>query len=42
MEGMSNMVKEVHDVLSFSVADNLEEMLTRFEANNVTLTTKNF
>ena len=35
MQGMSNMIKEVDDVLLFSdtiegVADNLEEMLTRF------------
>ena len=42
LEGMSNIVKEVDDVLLFSdtikgVAENLEEMLTRFEANNVTL-----
>ena len=47
IEGVSNMVKEVDDTLLFSdtiegVAENLEEMLTRFEANNVTLTTKNF
>ena len=42
LEGMSNIVKEVDDVLLFSdtikgVAENLKEMLTRFAANNVTL-----
>ena len=44
---MSNMVKEVDNVLLFSdtiegVAENLEEMLTRFVANNVTLAPKKF
>ena len=47
IEGMENIVKEVDDVLLFSdtiegVAENLEEMLTRFEANNVTLAPKKF
>ena len=41
------MVKEVDDVLLFSdtiegIAKNLEEMLTRFEANNVILAPKKF
>ena len=45
IEGMTNIVKEVNDVLIFSdtlegVAQNLEELLTRFEANNVTLAQK--
>ena len=45
IEGMTNIVKEVDDVLLFSdtiegVAENLEEMLTRFETNNVTLAPK--
>ena len=40
IEGMTNIVKEVDNMLLFSdtlegVAENLEEMLTRFEANNV-------
>ena len=44
---MTNIVKEVDDVLMFSdnlegVAENLEELLTRFKANNVTLATKIF
>ena len=44
---MTNIVKEVDDVLLFSdtiegVAGNLEDMLTRFEANNVTLAPKFF
>ena len=44
---MTNIVKEVDDVLLFSdtiegVAENLEEMLARFEANNVTLAPKKF
>ena len=44
---MSNIVKEVDDVLLFSdtikgVAENLEERLTRFKANNVTLAPKSF
>ena len=47
IDGMENIVKEVDDVLLFSdtiegVAENLEEMLTRFEANNVTLAPKKF
>ena len=47
IEGMTNIVKEVDDVLLFSdtiegVAENLEEMLTQFEANNVTLAPKKF
>ena len=47
MEGMSNMVKEVDNVLLFSdtiegVAENLEDMLTPFEADNVTLDPKKF
>ena len=47
IEGMSNIVKEVDDVLLFSdtikgVTENLEEMLSRFEANNVTLAPKKF
>ena len=47
MEGMSNMVKEVDNVLLFSdtiegVAENLENMLTPFEADNVTLDPKKF
>ena len=45
IEGMTNIVKEVDDVLLFSdtiegVAGNLEEMLTRFEENDVTLAQK--
>ena len=45
--GMTNIVKEVADVLLFSdtlkaVAENLEEMLTWFKANNVTLEPKKF
>ena len=45
LKGMSNIVKEVDNVLLFSdsikgVAENLEEMLTRFEANNLTLPQK--
>ena len=44
---MTNIVKEVDDVLLFSdtlegVAEKLEEMLTWFEANNVTLAAKKF
>ena len=47
IEGMTNIVKEVNDVLMFSdtlegVAQNLEELLTRFKANNVTLAPKKF
>ena len=47
IEGMENIVKEVDDVLLFSdtiegVAENLEEMLQRFEENNVTLAPKKF
>ena len=47
IEGMSDIVKEVDDVLMFSntldgVAQNLEELLTRFEKNNVTLAPKKF
>ena len=47
IEGMENIVKEVDDVLLFSdtlegVAENLEEMLQRFEDNNVTLAPKKF
>ena len=47
IEGMTNIVKEVDDVLMFSdtlegIAQNLEELLTRFEANNVTLAPKKF
>ena len=47
IEGMGNIVKEVDDVLMFSetikgVAQTLEELLTRFEANNVTLAPRNF
>ena len=47
IEGMTNIVKEVDDVLLFSdtiegVAENQEEMLARFEANNVTLAPKKF
>ena len=42
IEGITNIVKEVNDLLMFSytlkgVAQNLEELLTRFEKNNVTL-----
>ena len=45
LEGKSNIDKEVDNVLLFSdsikgVAENLEEMLTRFEANNLTLPQK--
>ena len=45
LEGVSKIVKEVDNVLLFSdsikgVAENLEEMLTRFEANNLTLPQK--
>ena len=40
---MTNIVQEVDDVLLFEgVAKNLEEMLTRFKANNVTLALKKF
>ena len=47
IEGMTNIVKEVDDVLMFSdtlegVAQNLEELLTRFKANNLTLAAKKF
>ena len=47
IEGMTNIVKEIDHVLMFSdtlegVAQNLEELLTRFEANNVTLAPKKF
>ena len=47
IDGITNIVKEVDDVLLFSdtiegVAGNLEDMLTRFKANNVTLAQKNF
>ena len=47
IEGMTNIVKEVEDVLLFSdtikgVANNLEEMLTQFDANIVTLAPKKF
>ena len=47
IEGMTNIVKEVNDVLLFSdtlkgVAKNLEEILTWFEANNVTLAPNKF
>ena len=47
IEGMTNIVKEVNDVLMFSdtlegVAQNLEELLTLFEKNNVTLASKKF
>ena len=43
---MTNIVKEVDNVLMFSdtnkgVTGNLEELLTRFEANNVTLARRN-
>ena len=46
IEGMTNIIKEVNDVLMFSdtlegVAQNLEELLTRFEANNITLASRN-
>ena len=45
IEGMTNIVKEVDDVLLFSdtiegVAENLEEMLTRFEAKMLHLLPK--
>ena len=45
LQGMENMVKEVDDVLLFSdivvgIADSSEDMLTRFEQNNVTLAPK--
>ena len=44
-QGMENMVKEVDDVLLFSdtiegIAGNLDDMLTRFENNNVNLAPK--
>ena len=47
IEGMGNIVKEVDDILMFSdtlegVAQTLEELLTRFEANNITLAPKKF
>jgi hypothetical protein len=47
IEVMTNIVKEVNGVLMFSntlegVAQNLKELLTRFEANNVTLAPKKF
>ena len=46
LQGMQNMVKEVNDVLLFSdtiegIANNLGEMLQRFEEKNVTLAPKN-
>ena len=45
LQGMENMVKEVDDVFLFSdtiegIAGNLEDMLTRFENNNVNLASK--
>ena len=45
IEGMTNIVKEVDNVLLFSdtiegVAGNLEDMHTWFEANNATLAPK--
>ena len=44
---MTNIVKEVDNVLMFSdtlegVAENLEELLTRLEANKVTLAQNKF
>ena len=45
IEGMTNIVKEVDDMFSDTlegVAENLEELLTRFEANNVMLAPKKF
>ena len=47
IEGMATIVKVVYNVLMFSdtlegVAQNLKELLTRFEANNVTLAPKKF
>ena len=45
LEGIKHMVKEVDDILLFSdsiegIAENLEDMMQRFETNNVTLAPK--
>ena len=45
LQGMESIVKEVEDVLLFSdtikgIAKNIDDMLTRFEKNNVTLAPK--
>ena len=47
IEGMTNIVKEVDNMLMFSdtlegIAKNLEELLTRFKANNTTLAQNKF